>query len=309
MKKIDSKVFVGNVGERNMASRLRYSIIANPAAGTLPSDRRYALLKQAAAVLRAGIHGLDTGSTAELVQCAREQAARCDVLVVAGGDGTMSAVINAVDLASTALAFLPFGTGNALTHALGYRGGPLEIALRIRSGALRACDLIDCDGRKKAFMASLGVDGAAIRRYERYRSRGCRGLTAHLRAGLGALLGEYRPAGGRIDVDGDIRQVWRLMSLMVVKQPFFGMGLKAVPRARWDDGKLHSLTLAAGLPRALAGLVTGFTVGNRVGDYRCGKRLTARLTRPLTIQVDGELGWTSDRFAFAVLPRAFRLKC
>ncbi len=291
-----------------MGSRLRYGIIANPASGTLPRNRRHALLKGAAAILRAGIHGLDTASASELVQCAREQSERCDVLVVAGGDGTMSAVINAVDPAAAVLAFLPFGTGNALTHALHYRGGPLEIASRIRRGRVHTCDLIDCDGRKKSFMASLGVDGTAIQLYEGYRSRGCRGLAAHLRAGRRALFGEYRPAGARIDIDGDIRQVRRLMSLMVVKQPFFGMGLKAVPRARWDDARLHSVAIAAGLPRVLAGLATGFTVGNQVGEYRCGERLVVQLSAPLTIQVDGELGWTSDRFAFAVMPGALKLK-
>ena len=50
------------------------------------------------------------------------------MLVVAGGDGTMSLVINAVPADRIPLAFLPFGTGNALTHALGYKGTTADIA-------------------------------------------------------------------------------------------------------------------------------------------------------------------------------------
>jgi diacylglycerol kinase family enzyme len=95
---------------------------------------------------------------------------------------------------------------------------------------------------------------------------------------------------------------------MVVKQPYFGMGLKAVPRARWDDARLHTITITSGVAGVLTALLTGFTIGNRVGDYRCGTDLTIHLDSPLTLQIDGEVGWASDRFAFTVLPGVMRLK-
>jgi len=287
----------------------RYAILANPASGNVSHQRRYALLKQAANLLSAEIHGLDTASAEEFSQCAREQAERCDVLVVAGGDGTFSLAINAVTIPSTTLAFLPFGTGNALTYALGYRGKRTgEIAARIRAGRRRPCDLIDCGGRKRGFMVSLGIDGAEIRRYEKYRRRGYGGLSAHIRAGLQAYFQDYRPAGARVTVDNASRRIRRLTSFMVVKQPFFGMGLQAVPRARWSDGLLHTITFASGLLGVAGGLLTGFTVGNRFGDYRFGKMATVKLSAPLTLQIDGDVGWSANRFSFSVLPGAIHLK-
>lgn len=291
-----------------MKSMPRYAILANPASGNLPMGRRYALLKQAARLLSADVHGLDTASAEEFSQCAREQAERCDVLVVAGGDGTFSLAINAVATPSTALAFLPFGTGNALTYALGYRGGAETIAARIRAGRMHSCDLIDCGGKKKGFMVSLGIDGAQIRLYETYRRKGHGGLSAHIRAGLKAYFQDYRPTGAWIAVDDASRRVRRLTSFMVVKQPFFGMGLQAVPQACWSDGHLHTLTLASGLPGIVGGLLTGFTVGNRFGDYRLGKKATVKVNEPLTLQIDGDVGWSANRFAFSVLPAAIRLK-
>ena len=173
----------------------RYCIVANPASGSMPLESRQTQLRRAAAILRAEIFGLDTGSAEELIQCAREQVERCDVLVVAGGDGTFSQILNAVDLSETILAFMPFGTGNALTHALNYRGGISEIAHRISNGRISRCDLVNCDEKRKAFMVSLGIDGTVIRIYEQYRRMGYRGLEAHLRAGMKAFFGEYKPAG------------------------------------------------------------------------------------------------------------------
>ncbi len=291
-----------------MAPTSRYRILANPASGKLSMDQRRRLLAEAAKVLHARIYGLDARSAEELSHCARQQAAQCDVLVVAGGDGTFSLVINAIDLSTVALAFLPFGTGNALSHALKYRGSLPAIAERIQQGTVHTCDLIDCGSRKKAFMASLGIDGTIIRRYECYHSLGYRGLNAYLRAGIRAFRGEYRPTGGIIVVDGNMMKIPRVLSLVVAKQPYFGMGLKVVPHALWDDANLHVLAMPARIPLALMALTTGFTIGNRVGAYMRGKQLMARLDEPLTLQIDGELGWTSDRFAFKVLPAAMRLK-
>jgi diacylglycerol kinase (ATP) len=283
-------------------------ILANPASGNLPRNQRYRLLKGAAAILGAEVHGLDTRSAEELAGCARDLAQRCGLLVVAGGDGSFSLVVNSIDLNQTCLAFLPFGTGNALTHALGYRGGIREIAARLRSAATHRLDLIDCDGRRKAFMTSLGIDGCAIRLYERYKSRGYRGLQAHLRAGLRAALSAYRPSSGWIAVDGAGRKINNLYSFMVVKQPYFGMGLKVSPRARWDDGRLHLQIFSAGLAQLALGLATGFSIGNRAGTYCRGRGVAVSLDRPLTLQIDGELAWTSDRFSFHLIPGGLKLK-
>jgi diacylglycerol kinase family enzyme len=291
-----------------MKRPFRYSIIANPVSGHLTKNKRYLRLKKVAAIFHAKVYGLDTGCTEELAQCALEQANQCDVLVAAGGDGTLSLVINAIDLSTTVLAFLPFGTGNALTHALQYKGGLLKIAKRIYSGTVHEYDLIDCDGSKKAFMASLGFDGTAIRLYERYRSLGYQGLKAHFWAAIRAFFRDYRSTDCRLILDGDVHTIKRLLSLMVVKQPFFGKGLKAVPQARWDDKKLHSLTITSDFSSVLTALITGFTVGNLAGKYRKGKRLTVSLDNPVALQIDGDSGWTSNRFSFTVLPGVLKLK-
>ena len=291
-----------------LKSTLRYCILANPASGALPMDKRQRLLNAAAVVLQAGVYGLDTDSGAELVQCALACSDQCDVLVVAGGDGTFSLILNAIDLSSTILAFLPLGTGNALSYALSYRGGLPAIADRIRKGTIHDCDLINCDGQKKAFMASLGIDGRIIRRYDSLRSHGYGGLMAHFAAAFRVFFREYHPADGTVVLDNKFKRVRRLLSLMIVKQPYFGMGLKVVPRARWDDNKLHIMAVPAGIHMALAALTTGFTIGNQIGHYACGNDLKVRLNQPLTLQIDGELGWSSDCFEFNVLPRAMRLK-
>ena len=98
-----------------------YAIISNPVSGTTTIDQKRNALEAPAGILGAGIHGLDTRSPDDLMACVRDLAANCDVIVIAGGDGTFSDIINAVDTAQKPVAFLPLGTGNALRHAFKYR--------------------------------------------------------------------------------------------------------------------------------------------------------------------------------------------
>ena len=163
---------------------MRYAIITNPVSGTMTADQKRAALAQAAEILDTEICGLDTTTAEEFGQCARELATRCDVLVAAGGDGTFSDIINAIDTAQTPVGFLPLGTGNALGHALRYKGDLVDIAVRIRNGEIRKYDLINCDQKRRAFTSSVGIEGTIIRLRQHYLARGGTGFKTYFRAVL-----------------------------------------------------------------------------------------------------------------------------
>jgi diacylglycerol kinase family enzyme len=288
---------------------MRYAIVVNPASGKTTKDEKRASLAEPAAILDAEIHGLDTATAGELRQCVQGLSERYDVLVIAGGDGTFHDVINAVDTVRTPVAFLPLGTGNALRHALGYRGTLASVAMRIKEGPIREYDLIHCDEKSRAFMAAIGLDGAVAERFHHYRRKGAAGVKAYFRAVCDGYSRTYTGFGGRIMVDGTMLEMKKLLSLMVVKAPYYGFGMKVAPKARFDDGNLHILCVNAGLLRSFMGALTAFTIGNRVGKYVRGRQLRASFDRPVPLQVDGNRGWTSHTFHFRILPRSLRIKC
>jgi len=238
---------------------MRYAIITNPVSGKMTADQKRAALAQAAEVLDTEIHGLDTTTAEEFGQCARELSTRCDVLVAAGGDGTFSDIINAIDTAQTPVGFLPLGTGNALRHALQYKGELADVAVRIKNSEIREYDLINCDQERR--------------------------------------------------VDDDTFEVRNLLTLMVVKQPYYGFGMKVVPRARFDDRQLHILCVSSGLIKTVIGGTAAFIIGNRIGEYCTGRQLRVKLDRPLVLQTDGDEGWAADSFSFTILPKALKIKC
>jgi diacylglycerol kinase family enzyme len=288
---------------------MRFAILTNPASGGMGPAQKRSALAEAAKILDAEIYGLDTRSAEELRQCAEQLAGRCDVLVAAGGDGTFSDLINALDTSHMAVGFLPLGTGNALGHALKYQGDLSRAAHRIKRGKIHRYDLIDCDGKKRAFTASVGIEGETIRRWQQRRTHGGEGFKHYFIALLEAYFRRYKRAAAVVQLDQESYEVKDLLSLMVVKQPYYGFGMKVVPKARFDDRKLHVLCVDSGLIMTLLGGLAAFTLGNPVGRYRTGKALTVHLDRPSMLQFDGNLGWEADSFFFRVLPGALKLKC
>ena len=65
------------------------------------------------------------------------------LIIAAGGDGTIYEIINAMDLENQKLALIPLGTGNSLCRDL--RINSINEAIqRIKSGGTQRIDLINC---------------------------------------------------------------------------------------------------------------------------------------------------------------------
>ena len=285
-----------------------YAIITNPVSGKMSADQKRSALAKPAEILNAEIHGLETVTADDFGQCARELASKCDVLVAAGGDGTLSDVINAINTEQNTIAYLPLGSGNAMGYALGLKESLSHIAVRIREGRIREYDLINCDEKRRSFMSSVGLEGTILRLRDQYLATGATGFKVYLRAVLRAYFKEYKRRLAEITVDGFTFTVKNLLTLMVFKQPYYGYGMRIVPRARFDDGLLHTLSINSGLFGSVFGALTSFTIGNRVGQYHTGREMALKLERPVMLQVDGNMGWEADVFNFRVLPKALKIK-
>ena len=284
---------------------MKYGVVANPVAGELSVDEKSHLLKQVSEILvDCEIDGLDTTSPTEFCESARALAERVDVLVVAGGDGTVLDVINAVDLHRVVLSYLPLGSGKALHYSLNLPESIPSAADQIRDGRKRSIDLILCDGRKKALFASVGIDGQIIQERVKYIQKGVKGLTAYQRAVIRSLLGGYERPDARVTLDDETFEVPHVFSLMVTKIPFYGYGFKVVPRARLDDGNLHLLSISSAAQVVYTFTSTYCSGENRAGDYRTGRTVHITTTKKEYLQAHGDVIREGTDFTFEIMPRA-----
>jgi diacylglycerol kinase (ATP) len=117
-------------------------------------------------------HGWDTPLWLETTvedpgagMCRRAVKEDCDVVVIAGGDGTVMAAVTAMASCDVPLAILPTGTGNLLARNLDLPINDEKACLEIAvSGRVRTIDVASVDDdRKFAVMAGLGFDAAIMR--------------------------------------------------------------------------------------------------------------------------------------------------
>jgi diacylglycerol kinase family enzyme len=169
--------------------------------------------------------------------------------------------------------------------------------------------LINCGHKKRAYLVSVGIEGSIISIRERYLTQGSTGFKAYALAVLRSYFREYKRVFARITIDKSTFEVKNLLSFMVVKQPYYGYGMRVVPKARFNDQRLHMLCINSGLPKCSLAAASAFTIGNHFGNYQSGQHVSITLERPLMMQADGNAAWSGDAFTFSVLPSAMKIKC
>lgn len=252
------------------------------------------------------IGGLDTQSREEFAQCAADLARQAEILIVAGGDGSASDTINAVD-PETTLSYLPIGSGCALRYALGLPPQLTRIAKRIKEGRLHRLDLILCDGTRKGFMTSVGIEGDIINRRESLRDSGIKGPPAYAMATFGSLFADLERSDMSIRIDGEELTVPGAVTAIVTKIPYYGYKMKVVPNAVFDDGHLHLLAINSGWAEIVQNLANAFINENKLGTYRQARDIHITMQRQRYAQIDGNLYRQGTSFRYEVLPQALKM--
>lgn len=161
-----------------------------------------------------------------------------EVLVVAGGDGSVHAVLPALVHTPTALALLPLGTSNVLARELGY-----PLGRRALSGCLQALwarevrqmDVGVVNGRPFALMASTGFDAYVLPLVPEGLKRRW-GVFAFIWTGL-RELGRYQPTRYRMRVGEEVQEIEAVL-LVASNTSRYGWFTVIAPSGRTDDGEL-----------------------------------------------------------------------
>ena len=134
--------------------------------------------------------------------------AGCRQIVVAGGDGSLHAVVKALhrrhELAKRTLGLIPLGTGNDFARTLGIPLDPGEAAAALMTGESRPMDLIvDELGGVVVNSVHAGASAQASRRGARWKDRlGPYGFGI-LGYPIGAAMAAVRPPFVRLRIEAD----------------------------------------------------------------------------------------------------------
>lgn len=229
-------------------------------------------------------------------------------VVVAGGDGTVRAAIEAVAGTGVPLAVVPAGTANLFATGLGLPSDPLAIARAVRQRSTRVLDTGRCNGHTFAVMAGTGLDAGMIDFADRDKER--LGMVAYLRAGVREAR-HREPFRVKVKVDGTTLVDDRASCVLVGNLGTLKGGLEAFPAARPDDGLLDVAVISASGVGQWAGLLWTAVRGKPgASSHVCfaqGRRIDVSLKREHRYELDGGSVRKDDRLKFRVQPASLHV--
>jgi len=246
--------------------------------------------------------------------------AECDIIVVAGGDGTVGEVISGImdrPEPRPKLGIIPCGTGNDIARNADILS--LDDAIDALHGAkARSFDLIQIDREthpgpetRYAFLfANAGFSAIPMMKPWMKRLLGATGAY-YLSTLLQALV--YLPPKMEVSVDGK-EFTGELFLVMAGNAEYAGGGsMRIAPDARTDDGQLN-ISIIQSIPKIklITQLFSSIADGTHIKEpevsYFTGKKITVNSEPRVPLDLDGELFGTTPA-TFSVCPHALKILC
>jgi YegS/Rv2252/BmrU family lipid kinase len=295
-------------------------VITNSEAGTSDEET----LAAALAVLRerASVEVAATANPGELDGVLHRAGSRR--IVVAGGDGSLHAVVAALhrrqELSSAVLGLLPLGTGNDFARGTGIPLDIEEAARVVLRDRPRAMDLVvDEVGEIVVNSVHVGAGANASRRGQRWKDRLHSVGVGRVNLGklgypIGAALTAWNPpiVRVRVEVDGTVVNDLDHPVLMVAvgNGPSVGGGAELTPDADPGDGRVDVMVSRSVGPLARLAYAARLGLGTHPerDDVAYLRGSTVSISGgPFWCSADGEIYGPERRRTWRVEPRAYSL--
>lgn len=309
----------------------RLLLITNAAAGT--ADER--AIEEALEVLREGaqVEVVATRDEDELLTALADRPGL--PVVVAGGDGSLHALVAALDQLgrlrpadgyedgdgdedeAPVVGLVPLGTGNDFSRAIDLPRDPGAAAAVVLGGRTAPIDVVrDETGGLVVNVAHVGVGAAAGERARPWKARFSRFRLGVVGYAVGAVLALFTTDGWRLAVVADGRRLAggrrRVLQVAVANGRTIGGGARIAPDSDVSDGLIDvAVSFATGrAARIRYGLAMRRGRHHELDDVvrTRAREVTVRARRgTFTVNTDGELSQPLRSRTWRVEPAAYRM--
>lgn len=228
-----------------------------------------------------------------------------DLIILGGGDGSVSSVVDFLVGSEAVLGLLPLGTANDFARTLGIPADLERACETVARGTVVDVDLGLTGENYYVNVASVGL-GAEVTRALSPQMKRAAGALAYPLAAIKAFL-SHKPFSATLtfpEGDHPPAAFERLLQVAVGNGRFYGGGLAVAPDAGIDDRTLDVYIIELGRPRDLIGVARYLRSGDfirREGVHYYGTtKVRIETDPPLRINIDGELvNQTPEVFSLA----------
>lgn len=213
-----------------------------------------------------------------------------DVVIAAGGDGTLNEVVNGLDGYDTPLGVLPLGTANDFARQAGIPADvnhAMDVILRRKPVRI---DTASLNGRRFLNVSTGGIGAEATAETPSHFKESIGGI-AYAITGIRKLAG-YEPTHA-VFQSGGFRVECDFLLFAIGSARASGGGTLVTPHASLTDGLLDLCIVEQMSRRDFARIVLRLRHGEHVGDqgvhYVRVPHLTVTASVPISVNVDGEV--------------------
>jgi diacylglycerol kinase (ATP) len=231
-----------------------------------------------------------------------------DVVVAAGGDGTINEIGHRLVGTQVALGVIPLGSGNGFARHLGYSRRIKKALAQLLTAQSVEIDTGDFGGIPFMNNAGIGIDAEVAREFKSTKNRG---IHNYVRLAFRTFIG-YKGFSAKLVVDD--KRVYRLDNLMfidIANGSQWGAGAKIAPLSIISDGYMEAIIFEKATLVNVPRLFKLFILGKlyRHPNIKMVRGKKFEITRRLagTAHVDGEAVSLGKRIEAYVHEKSMKL--
>lgn len=160
-----------------------------------------------------------------------------ELVIVAGGDGTVHAVANGLVGTPSVMGIIPTGTLNNLARSLDIPDNIPAACLAIATGETRAIDVGMINEHVFLEAAGVGLEARLAPAGEEIKHPGLLSTIHGILSALKTFFG-FKAVRMRIAVDGGNPRWYQAFQVTICNAPFYALHLQLAPQILMDDGLL-----------------------------------------------------------------------
>lgn len=225
-------------------------------------------------------------------------------IIIAGGDGTIKMVGEALENEDVIFGIIPAGSANGLVMDLNLPT-ILEESIKVAlQNDFMAIDMVEINNKKSLHLSDIGLNALLVKNYEDGTFRGKLGYALKV---FPTLSESEEPFNAVIEFEGKKIECEAQM-IVIANSQKYGTGVVINPKGVINDGKFEIIIIKNFDLFTFGKIITGnITDDSEEVDAYSTDKATITTSRKVSFQIDGEFCGEEDKLEIAILPSQMKI--
>ncbi|WP_130736005.1 diacylglycerol kinase family protein [Flavobacterium sp. J27] len=288
-----------------MSVKKNYLLVINPISGDLDKSAMVAQIVHYAQELQVELTTYETTGIDDITAIQQLYATFYFTRVlIAGGDGTIKMVGEALEAEDVVFGIIPAGSANGLSIDLHLPTALEEnIVIAFQNNYIEI-DMVEINGKKSLHLSDIGLNALLVKNYENSDTRGKLGYALQVITTLTEAEDAFE-----VTIEANDETITSEAKMVVIaNSQKYGTGVTINPKGKINDGKFEIIILKTLDVFVVGKIVTGNILSNSEEVLILStEKATISVQKEINFQIDGEYCGEVNRLDVSILPAQMKV--